>query len=380
MYSKTDLQYPEHARARETVKGRKIYKNKRSFHHAGPFLSASLAGVAIFTYLSSHELSTSADIPSMKPVAAAIVEPSFGLLPETTPEPAEPEEPNAPSSPSPVPAPAQPPVRVPAPVPEPTPDPIPEYQYEPVPEPVPEPSDPEPTPEPSPEPQTEPEIVTDSVIRLLIEGTNGNLSVSNRRKYSVTLNKVLDGKATVSLYVDKGSGYEHTDECGTAGYDPDGVTDGTVESGVWSGEVDYTPGAGDANNTYPAKLVMDYEYSEGTADREETDEFNVYGVQSQVSYSPANQSLEFRYPAELFGTVGNPEDAIESTSLQCKGPDDSPIGNTGPEIAVDGWVYVRYELAEGPEQLSYDAQVQIEAAAADGSTTEIQITNTGTFE
>ena len=132
MYSKTDLQYPEHARAREPVKGRKIYKNKRNFHHAGPFLSASLAGVAIFTYLSSHELSTSADIPSMKPVAAAIVEPSFGLLPETTPEPAEPEEPNAPSSSSPVPAPAQPPVRVPAPVPEPTPDPIPEYQYEPV--------------------------------------------------------------------------------------------------------------------------------------------------------------------------------------------------------------------------------------------------------
>ena len=75
----------------------------------------------------------------------------------------------------------------------------------------------------------------------------------------------------------------------------------------------------------------------------------------------------------------NPKDAIEVHRSNAKGPDDSPIGNTGPDIAVDGWVYVRYELADGPEKLSYDAQVQIEAAATDGSTTEIQITNTGTF-
>ena len=52
MYSKADLQYPEHARANEPVKGRKIRNDKTAFHNVGPFVSASLAGAVMFTYIS----------------------------------------------------------------------------------------------------------------------------------------------------------------------------------------------------------------------------------------------------------------------------------------------------------------------------------------
>ena len=92
MYSKADLQYPEHARANEPVKGRKIRNDKTAFHNVGPFVSASLAGAVMFTYISSHNLNASAENSPLKPVAAAIVQPSFEPFPEKVSEPATKEE------------------------------------------------------------------------------------------------------------------------------------------------------------------------------------------------------------------------------------------------------------------------------------------------
>ena len=162
-------------------------------------------------------------------------------------------------------------------------------------------------------------------------------------------------------------------------YNKDGQIDGTVVDGVWSGEVKYNPSQTGTYQSYPAKIVMNYEYSDGTTGSEQLDEFNVYEVNTSVNYNREGKSLEFCYPMDLFGNTGDPEDAIESTSLQCEAPDGSSINSTGPDISFDDCVYVRYsELEDNPVQINYDAEMTIEAVSNDGSTTEIQITNKGT--
>lgn len=383
MLSRNDIQYPEHARASEPVKGRKIKTDKKAYSNVSPFISASLAGAMMFSYLSSHKLTASADNPSSKPVAAAVTELFFEPFPEIFSEPVSREGKKLHSLPSPEPAPTpvRNLVRVPTPTPEPTPEPIEEYINVSEPVPTPTSSDPEPTPEP-----TAPEITTNSVVNILITGTNGdNLISSNIRKFSVALNKVLDGKAKVSLMVDKGSGYEQTGEEGIAVYNTDGRTDGTVESGIWSGEVKYTPDQGVAYASHPAKLVMDYELTDGTTDSEELDGFEVYDLSSSVQYDfdPEYRtgSLVFSYPQNLFGESRPPVDSIQSTSLHCETDGGNAVSFNEVGIYSDGDVFVEYNLADenDPERFKYEATVQIEAVYEDGSTTDIQITNKGTI-
>jgi hypothetical protein len=251
-----------------------------------------------------------------------------------------------------------------------------ENLLEPVIEPTPTPSDPEPDPTPTPEPQADPVITTDSVVNILITGTNGDNFISNNiRKFSVALNKIADGRAKVTLFVKQAEEYTETGADGVAVYNTDGRTDGEVESGVWSGEVKYSF-LSESVSSYPAKLVMEYEQNDGTTGSEEIDGFDVYSINSWMEYE--ERGLTFAYPRDLFADEEQPENSINDTSLQCTTGVD-PVSYSGPDIYAEDYVFIDYVLEDNPDTFNYEATVQLETVDKSGSTVEMQITNTGTY-
>ena len=265
MLSRNDIQYPEHARASEPVKGRKIKTDKKAYSHVSPYISASLAGAMMFSYLSSYKLTASADNPSSKPVAAAVTELSFEPFPEIFSEQVARERKKLHSlpSPEPSPTPVRNLIRIPTPTPEPTPEPIEEYISVLEPELTPTPSDPEPTPEPTPEPLKAPEFLSKPVIRVAgyEEGWINNCSVT------VGLNDAKDNNATARLILNDSEDPVEGQTC--AEYVPG--SSGT--DGNWASTVTYQ---GDFEVRQSVRLQVDYTMSNGSAATLVSDPFDIY--------------------------------------------------------------------------------------------------------
>ena len=261
MLSRNDIQYPEHARASEPVKGRKIKTDKKAYSHVSPYISASLAGAMMFSYLSSYKLTASADNPSSKPVAAAVTELSFEPFPEIFSEQVARERKKLHSlpSPEPSPTPVRNLIRIPTPTPEPTPEPIEEYISVLEPEPTPTPSDPEPTPEPL----KAPEFLSKPVIRVAgyEEGWINNCSVT------VGLNDAKDNNATARLILNDSEDPVEGQTC--AEYVPG--SSGT--DGNWASTVTYQ---GDFEVRQSVRLQVDYTMSNGSAATLVSDPFDIY--------------------------------------------------------------------------------------------------------